>query len=182
MAGFPFCKILKYLYDRNISKKEAIIQNISIGNLLRQYSKDDGTKSTTTILSVTILEDGMPLLITSLHENFIFNQKLQSWMQAGDSASLKFREKFGILGSLDKFDHEDEHLISIPEIENYLCCSLEMKSPVEYRYWLKLYAQKLSDENASNKIEELTHSLLGPTYLGHLTKDWESLILVRINI
>jgi hypothetical protein len=116
--------------------------------------------------------------MTSLHESFIFNQALQSWMMTGDSNYFKFQEKIGILGSLENLDHEDDLLISIPEIENYLCCSLETKNAVEYRYWLKLYAQKLSDENETNKIEELSNSLLGPTYLGHLTKDWNSQVLV----
>lgn len=159
-------------------KGKCIIHNVSIGNLIRPYAKDDGTKGTTSIVSVNLLDDGMPILMTSVHESFIFNKELQSWMITGDSMSFKFQEKVGILGSLDKLDHEDEHIISIPEIENYLCCSLQMKNPVEYRYWLKLYAQKLSDENETKKIEELTHSLLGPTYLGHLTIDWDSLVLV----
>jgi protein HIRA/HIR1 len=86
-------------------------------------------------------------------------------MRVANAQSLKFQIGKGVSDSLAFIEQGYGNLLTLTQIENYLSCALQLKLPKEYRYWLRLYARRLSDETALAKIEELCYLLLGPSHL-----------------
>ena len=158
--------------------ESSLISDVNISHLLRVNVQEDGSKSNTTIVSASLLADGIPVLTTSNQETFSYHLKLKSWVQVGDSKPLVFQVGKGLADSLSYVEQGHGNILSVSQIEEHLACSLHLRSVREYRYWLKLYARRLSDEVATSKIEELCYSLLGPSTLGQASKDWEPLLLV----
>ncbi len=164
---------------RNVATEECVVPSSPIGHLLRLQTNDDGTKSSTSIVSVSILLSGMPVFTTSAEETFTYHAKLKTWMRVGDSQSVKFQLGKGITGSLIMMEQTYGNLLSLTQIENFMACALQLESLKEYRYWLKVYARRLSDENSSGKIEELCYLLLGTHSGSSQGKNWDPLILVN---
>lgn len=136
-----------------------------MGHLLRVTLGEDAVKSAVSIVSATLLPNGIPVMTTSLEETFTYHAQLKTWMLVGDSQTLRYQVGKGVVNSISFLDQGQGHLLSLSQMEDYLACALQLRSSAEYRYWLKLYSRRLSDENAVHKIEELCYMLLGPSHL-----------------
>jgi protein HIRA/HIR1 len=149
----------------NVEKEQNILESC-VGHLLKPGLSDDSFKATSVnIVSASLLEDGIPKVMTSHEDMYTYHFGLKTWMRVSDAKSAKYQMGKGISDSLISMGKGKTGLLSLSDIENHLACSMYLKMPQEYRYWLKLYCRRLSDENAVGKIEELCQDLLGPSHL-----------------
>lgn len=65
-----------------------------------------------------------------------------------------------------KLGHEDDWkaAMSLGHLESRMAACKVLDSPVEYKTFLLLYAQRLGSEGFRNKAEELIRELMGPVY------------------
>lgn len=58
-----------------------------------------------------------------------------------------------------------------------MASSFQLSSSKEYRYWLIILAQFLTNEGLEDRFKELCEFLLGPVFATSSTLNWESTIL-----
>ncbi|KAI8894110.1 WD40-repeat-containing domain protein [Globomyces pollinis-pini] len=100
-----------------------------------------------TITSVSIHDDGMPLVSTSDNQTYKYSNGMKCWQQLSHLQPS--------LLELNKGFPKTE------QIELSLATAMAMKDTKNIIYWLKLYCRKLCDESSIKKVKELCGDLNG---------------------
>lgn len=130
------------------------------------------------ITSAVLLPDGTPLILCGTMGAFRYDPGMRGWTRVADPGTLnaattligpqasevmaaaRLREK--IAQGVDKMANLAKgKKITAGFIENQLGAARALGSVAEYRYWLRLYAQRLVDEVATEKAQELIDELAG---------------------
>ncbi|KAG0051915.1 HIR complex subunit [Gryganskiella cystojenkinii] len=74
-------------------------------------------------------------------------------------------------------DDAVQSAVTLAHLENQIASARVLGSAIEFKQWLRCYAQRLADESAVGRVEELCKYLLGPIYLGGERSGWEPTIL-----
>ncbi|KAG0244912.1 HIR complex subunit [Actinomortierella wolfii] len=67
--------------------------------------------------------------------------------------------------------------VTLRHLENQVAAAQILNSPVEYKQWLRCYAQKLAEDGANARVEELCKYLMGPSYSGGENSGWVPTVL-----
>ncbi|KAG0309893.1 HIR complex subunit [Dissophora globulifera] len=70
-----------------------------------------------------------------------------------------------------------QSVVTLTHLENQMAAAQVLGSASEYRQWLRCYVQRLADESAVARVEELCKYLLGPVYQGGERSGWQPTIL-----
>ncbi|KAI7876516.1 WD40 repeat-like protein [Lichtheimia hyalospora FSU 10163] len=167
---------------------------------------DDGDKDTPKIKDVRIQKNGLPLVITNYQQAFTYHLGMKVWLRISDAwyiVSEFWNSSLGhprdyplgwlsaamtLNGGLDPIgkvmlnfvegNKEAVGAITLSHIEIQLAVAALLNSKSEYRQWLKIYAKKLSVENAQEKVKELCHWLIGPPLLPCVDgRHWEPTVM-----
>lgn len=132
--------------QRNIPSGDCTVNTVTICSLL-------GEGSTKCDIISASLSDGNPSITTSNHQTWVYHVKMASWMLL----------KSGLHAKKIMIDskYASKTLPTMSQIEDALVSSRFGNLGVDYQYWLKIYARKLSDELSVHKVEELCAELLG---------------------
>lgn len=190
------------LYSWDLLNLRNCLEGVSIAPILHVAQLDNSkTHDAPSIKSIRVQKDGLPILITSSHQAFVYHLKMKVWLRVSDAWYI-LSEFWGT--SARKEDHPLAWLslnnqgpisnqtlldmsaatkvVTISHIETQLAVAALLDSPLEYKDWMIYYVRRLSEENAKYKVEELCKWLVGPPYIPStdLVK-WEPTILGNIS-
>ncbi|KAG0272841.1 HIR complex subunit [Linnemannia exigua] len=74
-------------------------------------------------------------------------------------------------------DDTVQSAVTLTYLENQIASAQVLGSPVEFKRWLRCYAQQLAHESSVARVEELCKYLLGPVYQGGERSGWQVTIL-----
>ncbi|KAK3845554.1 MAG: WD40-repeat-containing domain protein [Linnemannia gamsii] len=74
-------------------------------------------------------------------------------------------------------DDTVQSAVTLTYLENQIASAQVLGSPVEFKQWLRCYAQQLAHESSVARVEELCKFLLGPVYQGGERSGWQAAIL-----
>ncbi|KAJ3385761.1 hypothetical protein HDU80_000594 [Chytriomyces hyalinus] len=108
--------------------------------------------------------DGKPMISTSNGDVFIFHYGMKCWMNVRGFDSDQRVSSAVVTGEMVnpagfKIPAVGSALIDHAELG--MACSTVLESSSDYKQWLILYAQKLSDDGEVAKVKELCDELLG---------------------
>ncbi|KAI9094920.1 WD40-repeat-containing domain protein [Phlyctochytrium arcticum] len=144
----------------DVVKQRTAIRSTSIVHILRSNRPSSEPKIASQdviIRNVTLRPEGIPILTTSAAESFSYHPEMAVWMKIEDPAEGHVSHLFAGNGKSREMSTTSSH------IENQLASHLCLRSPVDYRTWIRRYARCLSDEGAVTKVKELCDDLLGPS-------------------
>ncbi|KAI7904073.1 WD40-repeat-containing domain protein [Cokeromyces recurvatus] len=202
---------LLYTWDMNHMK--VVLEGISIGPILQAAEKPETEETKApSIKDVRIQKrNGLPILITSLKQAFIYHLDMKVWMRISDAWYI-ISKFWGSNGSLEpqaahplgwlsssimshsghdpiakilidiaRADESTTAVVTLSHIETQLAVAVLLESPKEYIEWMKYYARSLSKEGAKEKVEELCRWLTGPPFISSELTPWEPTILGTIS-
>uniref|UniRef100_A0A3P9AJI2 Protein HIRA n=1 Tax=Esox lucius TaxID=8010 RepID=A0A3P9AJI2_ESOLU len=168
----------------DVQKQSALVRNESLQTIL------SGTECTVTQSLLT--QQGVPVISLSSGKSYCFNFSLETWNLIADKQDLlvqcaDFRNclssqdtavshgplavmqgrclNAGRLASrLSSTPHSLQQGMTLAFLENQLASALILRSSVEYRYWLLIYARFLVNEGSDYRLRELCKDLLGPVH------------------
>ncbi|KAI8909178.1 WD40-repeat-containing domain protein [Gorgonomyces haynaldii] len=135
--------VLGQLNMWNIKSMEQVV-SVNVMHLLHKAE----------IVDLTVSEQGLPLLTTSLDETWMYHFTMKQWMLAhnNDRPTRLETTKQGAL---------NRAVPTLEQIEDALVSSQMLDNGRDFQYWLKLYARKLADEGHVPKTMELCYDLAG---------------------
>ncbi|KAG0265506.1 HIR complex subunit [Actinomortierella ambigua] len=83
----------------------------------------------------------------------------------------------GFAQELLHVDSTVQGAVTLRHLESQVAASQILHSPLEYKQWLRCYAQRLAEEGAQNRVEELCKFLMGPSYSGGENSGWVPTVL-----
>ncbi|KAI8923999.1 hypothetical protein BC831DRAFT_468177 [Entophlyctis helioformis] len=118
------------------------------------------------ITAVVFKDDGIPVLTTSKGRSFTYHVGMCVWMQLADLTVPGLAAGAGGLaghghGDAGQQSRLQSRFLSLDEMEERLVSAEASGAAAEYRHWLKQYARKLADENATDKARDLLDELTG---------------------
>ncbi|RUS24136.1 TUP1-like enhancer of split-domain-containing protein [Jimgerdemannia flammicorona] len=161
---------------------------------LATFPDDDNLHDTPTIREASVRDNGVPVLVTSHHQAFAYHVEMKVWTRVAEPwfASSEFfgsaarAGKGSVLASLERAssagmsgegrgagpfarhlmtsNQKTQSVLTMDHLETQLAASEILNSPIEFRHWLRCYAQRLADEGAKKRVEELCNDLLGPVF------------------
>ncbi|KAJ3130441.1 HIR complex subunit [Nowakowskiella sp. JEL0407] len=136
----------------DITKKKSIVSRENMTHLLKLETGEN--PQIITIVDAAIKPFGSPQVVLSDGSMYLFELDLREWVRVWEveSDSLEF----------SKARHQKDQLTTFSILENKICAFLAGKQPNEFRDALHMYARKLADEGALEKVIELCDELLGP--------------------
>ncbi|KAI8365862.1 WD40-repeat-containing domain protein [Choanephora cucurbitarum] len=191
------------LYTWNIAQMKCALSGISIGPILQaaQLSSSE-THKAPKIRDVRVQANGIPVLVTSLQQAFVYHVDMKVWLRISDAwyiisefwgSGIHTNNPLGWLASkiaisgtdpiaklmldMSNTDERTTAVITISHIETQLAVAALLNSPQEYNDWMMIYARKLSEENAKERIEELCRWLMGPPFVSSEFAEWEPKIM-----
>uniref|UniRef100_A0A6Q2XET0 Protein HIRA n=1 Tax=Esox lucius TaxID=8010 RepID=A0A6Q2XET0_ESOLU len=145
-----------------------------------------------TVTQSLLTQQGVPVISLSSGKSYCFNFSLETWNLIADKQDLlvqcaDFRNclssqdtavshgplavmqgrclNAGRLASrLSSTPHSLQQGMTLAFLENQLASALILRSSVEYRYWLLIYARFLVNEGSDYRLRELCKDLLGPVH------------------
>ncbi|ORX56925.1 WD40 repeat-like protein [Hesseltinella vesiculosa] len=156
--------------------------------------EDDQPQPSPSLKDVRLQDNGTPLIVTSYHQVFAYSQPMRSWLRISDawfilsefwgsghgdtlenhplgwlssalSKSGATDPTHDCIKSLANLDSQMAGTITLSHIENQLAACMVLGSAKEYKDWMKIYARRLSEENAHAKVQELCQWLVGPPFM-----------------
>ncbi|KAI8349396.1 TUP1-like enhancer of split-domain-containing protein, partial [Blakeslea trispora] len=179
------------LYTWNIAQMKCVLSGISIAPILQvaQLSSSELHKAPK-IRDVCVQPNGIPILVTSLQQAFVYHVDMKVWLRISDAwyiisefwgSGIHTSNPLGWLASkiamsgtdpiaklmldMSNTDEGAMAVMTISHIETQLAVAALLNSPQEYNDWMMIYARKLSEENAKERIEELCKWLMGPPFV-----------------
>ncbi|KAI9483200.1 MAG: TUP1-like enhancer of split-domain-containing protein [Benjaminiella poitrasii] len=184
------------LYTWDILQTTAVLEGVSIAPILQVAEKPAESECRApSIKDVRVQKrTGLPLLITSLQQAFMYHINMKTWMRISDAwyvisefwgssngermedhplSWLSSRLMSGhtldptatILMDIARIDEGTTAVVTLSHIETQLAVAALLESPKEYIEWMKYYARKLSEEGVKEKVEELCRWLMGPPFM-----------------
>lgn len=166
------------LYSWDMLNKESHIQGVSIAPVLQTEQQKDEEKPAR-IKDVRIQKNGLPILLTAAHQAFVYHVNMKAWTRISDAWYIISE----FWGNCQEEDHPlawlssrmaihgidgttrallNNNTATISHIEAQLAVVALLSLPEEYINWVMYYAKRLSEENATNKVQELCRWLKGP--------------------
>jgi len=129
-------------------------------------------------------KNGKPTLTFSNFYSYTYHFEMQVWVRVADdkfsnsefSTSLQLLGKAGPRGILSEVQvvtnlaprslhgtTQQRQFETVAHLEHQVASALLLESPEEYKYWLRTYVSRLSNEMSESKLHELCTFLLGPT-------------------
>ncbi|RCI01866.1 HIR complex subunit, partial [Rhizopus stolonifer] len=190
------------LYTWDILHFKSVLDGISIGPILQIAQLSDQVHKAPRIRDIQIQKNGLPILITSLQQAFVYHLDMKVWLRISDAwyivsefwgSGIHSTHPLGWLASkmimtgvdptaqlildIANADQSTTAVITISHIETQLAVAALLNSPHEYVDWMMYYARKLSEENATEKVKELCQWLLGPPFISSELVEWEPKIM-----
>ncbi|KAF9974826.1 HIR complex subunit [Actinomortierella ambigua] len=83
----------------------------------------------------------------------------------------------GFAQQLLHVDSTVQGAVTLRHLESQVAAAQILHSPVEFKQWLRCYAQRLAEEGAQARVEELCKFLMGPSYSGGENSGWVATVL-----
>ncbi|KAI8975693.1 TUP1-like enhancer of split-domain-containing protein, partial [Mycotypha africana] len=184
------------LYTWDIASLKCKLDGVSIAPILQAaILSETELHDAPRIKEIRMQKDGLPILITSLQQAFVYHTDMKVWMRISDAwyiisefwgsgqfPSADEDHPLGWLASqidtargvdsltrlmmdIANTDYHVASVVTIGQIETQLAVAALLNSPEEYSRWMTYYARKLAKESAKGKVEELCRWLIGPPFL-----------------
>ncbi|KAJ8005623.1 hypothetical protein DPEC_G00119860 [Dallia pectoralis] len=168
----------------DVQKQSALVKNQSLQTIL--------SGKECTVSQSLLTQQGVPIISLSNGKSFCFNSSLETWNLIADKQDLlvqcaDFRNcvssqdaavshgplavmqgrnlNAGRLASrLSSTPHSLQQGMTLAFLENQIASALILRSSVEYRHWLLIYARFLVNEGSDYRLRELCKDLLGPVH------------------
>ncbi|KAF9413406.1 HIR complex subunit [Podila epigama] len=148
------------------------------------YSYHEGMKSWVKIVdpwfSTSSFFGSDPIFGTKTEDNAlgVLGQRKGVLAQLQAASTMGRQEKDAAFAQdLLKVEDAVQSAVTISHLENQIASAQVLQSPSEYKQWLRCYVQKLADDGAVARVEELCKYLLGPVYKGGELSGWQPTIL-----
>ncbi|KAG0345255.1 HIR complex subunit [Podila humilis] len=147
------------------------------------YSYHEGMKAWVRIVDPAFASSsfyGSDPVFGQPHQNFATpvgqRKGVLAQLQAAANAGRLDKDATFAQGLLN-VDATVQNVVTLSHLENQMAAAQVLQSPAEYKQWLRCYVQKLADEGAISRVEELCKYLLGPVYQGGERSGWQPTIL-----
>ncbi|KAG0328355.1 HIR complex subunit [Dissophora globulifera] len=168
-----------YVYSpagrRNVIQQVAVLSSVSISPILQPSIHAAEVASTSvSITSATVRQNGLPLLTTSAGQGYTYHERMKIWAAATGG---RLEKDVAFAQELLNVEESVQSVVTLTHLENQMAAAQVLGSASEYRQWLRCYVQRLADESAVARVEELCKYLLGPVYQGGERSGWQPTIL-----
>ncbi|KAI9144246.1 WD40-repeat-containing domain protein [Paraphysoderma sedebokerense] len=173
----------------DIPQQKCLLDSVSLLPIFSSstlaLSKSKNAKPPTLSAAAVRPENGIPVFTLSNRQSFTYHLAMKVWVRITDPSlpdpdfmsSLTIAPAAGILAKIQaynsgssgiqtlqsyaKLDPRVQATLSVSALETFLASAKCLQSPREVRYWLKMYVDRLANEEATEKLNEICTELLG---------------------
>ena len=173
-----------HIYAWDIPTQTSILSSISLAPVLQVATLTSNEFTQTTIKAASITRNGVPLVLTSNDDTWLYHITMKSWMRVVNSSYTgpDFplptipKWKLGLIGRAEEHLRTNRGVSQgqiylenpgvgprvLGHLETVLSAAKIIDSPSEFRQYLFLYVQQLTDAQQEVKLREVCKELLGP--------------------